>query len=73
MRSIMRRRMLNLPFEQAVGRTAACSVGTYPPGVPLVVPGQTIEWDDIEHLAALKSQGYTLFGCDGNTLDVADI
>jgi len=73
MRSIMLRRAVNLPMMQAVGRMAACPVGTYPPGVPLILPGQTIEWDDIEHLTALQNLGYTLFGSDGDTLDVADI
>lgn len=73
MRSVMLRRAINLPMMQAVGHVAACSVGTYPPGVPLILPGQIIEWDDIEHLAALKNLGYTLFGSDGYTLDVAEI
>ena len=73
MRSIMLRRTLNLTFGQALGRVAACSVGTYPPGVPLIVPGQLIESEDLERLSALQSQGYTLFGSDGYTLDVADI
>lgn len=32
-----------LPMEQAAGRTAAEYVWAYPPGVPLVVPGETLE------------------------------
>lgn len=72
-RGVMLRRAVNVPVMQAVGRVAACPVGTYPPGVPLILPGQIIEWEDVEHLAALQNLGYTLFGSDGYTLDVSDI
>ncbi len=73
MRNIMLRRTENVPFLKAVDRIAACTVGTYPPGVPYILPGQTIDVDTLEHLVRLQNQGYTLFGTDGYTLDVADI
>jgi arginine/lysine/ornithine decarboxylase len=73
MRNIMLRRTENVPFLKAVGRIAACTVGTYPPGVPYILPGQTIDVDTLEHLVRLQNQGYALFGTDGYTLDVADI
>jgi arginine/lysine/ornithine decarboxylase len=73
MRNIMLRRTVNLPFLKAVGRTAACTVGSYPPGVPYILPGQQIDVETLEHLVRLQNQGYSLFGTDGYTLDVADI
>lgn len=73
MRNIMLHQTVNLPFIKAVGRLAACTVGIYPPGVPYVLPGQVIEVNALEHLATLQNQGYTLFGTDGYSLDVADI
>ncbi len=73
MRSIMLRRSVNLPFFKTVGRMAACTVGTYPPGVPYILPGQIIDVETLEHLVRLQSQGYALFGTDGHTLDVTDI
>ncbi len=71
-RSGMLRGAVGLPMTQAVGHMAACPVGTYPPGVPLILPGQVIEWEDVEHLAALQNLGYTLFGTEGYTLEVSD-
>ena len=73
MRNIMLHKTVNLPFINAVGRMAACAVGTYPPGVPYILPGQVIDVNALEHLATLQNQGYTLFGTDGYSLDVADI
>ena len=73
MRNIMLRRSVSLPFLKAVGRVAACTVGTYPPGVPYILPGQIIDVETLEHLVRLQNQGYSLFGTDGHTLDVAEI
>jgi len=73
MRNIMLRRTVNLPFVKAVDRVAACTVGTYPPGVPYILPGQVVDVSTLEHLVRLQNQGYTLFGTDGYTLDVAEL
>lgn len=73
MRNIMLHKTASVPFLKAVGRIAACAVGTYPPGVPYILPGQVIGLEALEHLATLQNQGYSLFGTDGYTLEVADI
>jgi arginine/lysine/ornithine decarboxylase len=73
MRNIMLHKTVALPFIKSVGRMAACTVGTYPPGVPYILPGQVINIEALEHLVILQNQGYALFGTDGYSLDVADI
>lgn len=73
MRHMLLQKIVRLPMQHAQGRIAACAAGTYPPGVPLLLPGQIIEKEDIDLLCALHRQGYTLFGCEGTMLDVADV
>ena len=38
----------NVPLAQAMGRVAAVSAGLYPPGVPLVTPGEEISQEVVE-------------------------
>lgn len=42
-------------LAEAAGRTAACQIAPYPPGVPVVAPGERIEK---KHLAYLREIGY---------------
>lgn len=44
-------------LEQAAGRTAACQIAPYPPGVPVVAPGERIEK---KYLAYLREIGYNI-------------
>ncbi len=40
-----------LPLSQSVNRVSAVSAGIYPPGVPLIVPGEVITAEIAEQLA----------------------
>lgn len=51
--------------EESVGYIAASSVGAYPPGVPVIVPGMEITERMVDYLNRLKNSGYQLFGMDG--------
>ena len=44
-----------IPLGEAAGRIAACQIAPYPPGVPVVAPGERIEK---KHLAYLREIGY---------------
>lgn len=52
----------NVPFAQAAGRRAAQSVFCYPPGVPVVLAGQTVSAAQAEALASMCESGYNLLG-----------
>ena len=54
-----------VPLEKSVGCIAAGSVGAYPPGVPVILPGQEITEAMIDYLSRLKNRGYSLFGENG--------
>ena len=52
----------DVPFEAAEGRVSAQYVWAYPPGVPLIVPGERVEEDFLRALHALKTSGARLIG-----------
>lgn len=51
-----------IPWQDTEGRISAGLVTPYPPGIPLLVPGQLIEKAHIEYLKALSLQRVTLQG-----------
>ncbi len=56
----------NIPLFEAAGRVSAVAVGAFPPGVPMLFPGQEITRDMINGIARLRQQGYDIFGSDGS-------
>lgn len=49
-------------LADCVGRISAVSAGAFPPGVPLVLPGQTICKETRDILERLRRRGYGTFG-----------
>ena len=50
-----------VPLAESAGRAAACQIAPYPPGVPVVAPGERIEK---KHLAYLREIGYNISMAD---------
>lgn len=57
-----------VPFAQAAGRIAAEEVTVYPPGVPILCPGERISLDLLEHLQAMVRLGLRVTGAEDVTL-----
>ncbi|MBQ3157958.1 MAG: aminotransferase class I/II-fold pyridoxal phosphate-dependent enzyme [Clostridia bacterium] len=55
-----------VPLRQCAGRIAACSAGLYPPGVPLVCPGERVPEEVADRLMYAKNQ--ERFGVEGDML-----
>ncbi len=53
-----------LPLEQCAGRTCASSIIPYPPGIPLICPGEEISAEEIDYVKKLRSQGDKVMGVD---------
>jgi lysine decarboxylase len=51
-----------VPFERAVGRVAAQSLAAYPPGIPNVLPGESLTPDVLWHLREHREAGGTVRG-----------
>ena len=56
----------SVPLTQCAGRIAAVPAGLYPPGVPLVCPGEEITAEIASRLINVKNQ--ERFGVEGDTL-----
>lgn len=55
-----------VPLAEASGRIAAASAGLYPPGIPLVCPGESVNDDVLALLSAAAPQ--ERFGLEGDCL-----
>lgn len=53
-----------VPLEDAIGRVAAGIIAPYPPGVPLLIPGELIGKDEIESIKRTLSLGGIVRGLD---------
>jgi len=52
-------------FEKSVGRISGSSVCVYPPGIPLIVPGEMITQDIINYIKESYDLGLEVIGLDG--------
>ncbi|MGB3403417.1 MAG: aminotransferase class I/II-fold pyridoxal phosphate-dependent enzyme [Microcoleaceae cyanobacterium] len=53
---------------QSVGYISAEQICPYPPGIPVLIPGETITIEQVEFLQTVLKQGATLTGCSDPTL-----
>ncbi len=49
-------------WKEAVGRISAYSVEPYPPGIPVLLPGEVISQEALDYLEAVSQAGGTLSG-----------
>lgn len=59
---------VTIPFSQAEGKIAAEMVAPYPPGIPVVNPGERLDRETIDFLIELKEQGCRMHGISDPTL-----
>lgn len=57
-------------LDDAVYKTCACIVGAYPPGIPIIVPGELIDSNIINILKQIKKSGGVLFGLNNDKIEV---
>ena len=57
-----------LPLHTAIGKTCAETITTYPPGIPLLLPGETIIESAIDYLRATLKAGGIVTGNSDPTL-----
>lgn len=51
-----------VPLDQAEGRVCASSIIPYPPGIPLICPGEKIQAEDLEYIRRLRQAGEKVIG-----------
>ncbi len=52
-----------IPIKQAINRISAETVCPYPPGIPLLIPGEIITSAVVEHLLNVKAMGGFISNC----------
>lgn len=60
-------------IDQAVGRVAATAISLFPPGIPLVVPGERLDADLIDFIRQMKNTGFTITGLAGSYNDGIEV
>ena len=55
-----------VPLEKCLGRIVTASAGLYPPGIPLICPGEIVSEEILARLTNAKNQ--ERFGVEGDTL-----
>ena len=55
-------------LEDCAGRICASSIIPYPPGIPLICPGEVITEEDISYIKTLRSAGEKVIGVDENKM-----
>ncbi|MHB8422677.1 MAG: aminotransferase class I/II-fold pyridoxal phosphate-dependent enzyme [Leptospirales bacterium] len=59
-----------IPLEKAEGHTAADIVTVYPPGIPLLIPGEIITKTVLDYLFLMRETGATLDGLDPSNTQI---
>src|SRR6185436_14279641 len=60
-------------LAEAVGKICAEQIIPYPPGIPLLVPGEVIDAEMVEHLRYVRGQGIKIVGAEDLTLETVRI
>jgi arginine decarboxylase len=58
----------SVPIHQSVGRMSAETICPYPPGIPLILPGEKITEVSIAQLQHIQSAGGLITGCEDPSL-----
>jgi len=54
----------SVPLEEAAGRICASSVIPYPPGIPIICPGEVMDEEVLNYCADLRARGEKVMGID---------
>lgn len=57
-----------VPVPESAGKISGESVVPYPPGIPVLVPGEEITPDIVEYLTAVRRTGIEIHGCEDRTM-----
>lgn len=53
-----------IPLEKAAGRVCAFSIIPYPPGIPIICPGEIMDEEVLEYVKDLRTKGEKVMGID---------
>jgi arginine decarboxylase len=62
-----------IAVDESIGRVSAEAIAGYPPGIPVLLPGERITEDVIEYLRSLQSVGARLHGASDATFQTIHV
>ncbi|MDR3564982.1 MAG: aminotransferase class V-fold PLP-dependent enzyme [Negativicutes bacterium] len=65
--------VVNIPLENSPGRVSAEVIACYPPGIPIICPGERITHDTVAYLTAMRDMGVHFQGCHDPRLEQVSI
>lgn len=68
----VRKKKEEVPLSQAEGRISAEYCYAYPPGIPVIAPGERITRGQLEMLRRIKKSGNTVYRKKGETINCLD-
>lgn len=60
-------------FNECTGRISAVFVSQFPPGVPLLAPGERISQELVTYIKKIKQEGITITGLIGEEMDEIEV
>lgn len=64
--SALEKEHILVDLKDAAGQESGCFLNLYPPGIPLIVPGEVISQELVDKLIQYKQQGLTIQGLKGD-------
>jgi arginine decarboxylase len=64
---------VSVASDKAIGKISAESICPYPPGIPVIIPGEIITTDALKYLRQILELGGELVGCSDPNLDTIEI
>jgi arginine decarboxylase len=68
-----RSRHISVPIDAAVGKISAESICPYPPGIPVLIPGEMITPAALDYLRSILALGGELVGCSDPGLEMIKV
>ena len=72
-RQASRSPQISVSTSQAIGRISAESICPYPPGIPVLIPGEIITAEALSYLQQILDLGGELVGCSDPTLEYISV
>ena len=63
---------ISLPIAQAAGKISGEFVMCYPPGIPILAPGEVITQEIVEYILYAKEKGCSMQGTEDPKIETAD-
>ncbi len=64
---------VSVTSDNAIGKISAESICPYPPGIPVIIPGEIITTDALAYLRQILDLGGEIVGCSDPNLDTIEI